>query len=66
MEFFICGINFFITIILCVYMCLYATHNTHVEVREQPEGIDSLFLSTMWVLGIELRLSGLVASSLTS
>jgi hypothetical protein len=46
---------------VCVCVC-YTEHvkvRGHVEVRGQLPGVTSLLLTT-WVLGIELRLSGLV------
>lgn len=42
-------------------MCIF--HGMHVAVRGQPVGIGS---PTMWVPGIELRSSGLTASTFTS
>lgn len=43
---------------------MHICHSTSREARGQTEGVGS-FPSTMWVLGTELRLAGLVLSILT-
>lgn len=53
----------FVCLLVCVCVCVHAgAHGTHVEVREQLQSW--FFPSTMCVcvLGIQLRLSGLVAN----
>jgi hypothetical protein len=48
---------------LCVYVWVHMSHVVHVEVRGQIAGV-RFFPSTLWVLGIKLRLSGLSTSTL--
>ena len=44
-------------------MCVDSWHGTHVGARGQVMGVASLLI--MWVLGIELRMSGLAANALS-
>lgn len=48
---------------VCMRACLHAD-GVNVEVKGQTEGVGSP-LQTTWVLGVRLRLSGLVASTFT-
>jgi hypothetical protein len=58
--------NFFsvcVCVCVCVRVCVCVCLDAFVDVRDKLEVVKS-FSSTTWVLGIELRLSGLVTSAL--
>lgn len=46
---------------LCV--CVHMDHSTHMEIRGQHVEVSSLF--AMWVLGVELKLSGMAVGPFT-
>lgn len=48
---------------VCVYVCGFACHGMHIEMRRHIAGVGSLF--TIWVLGVELSLSSFVAINFT-
>lgn len=49
--------------LLCVYMCMYVPQHTYEGQRTSFRS--QFFASTMWVLGLELGLSGLLTSTFT-
>lgn len=57
----LCQCLFFFTFISCVGVCM--CHSTHEEFKGQLVEISSSLLSSVWVLGIELGLPDLVAST---
>lgn len=59
----------FLTMLLCMCMYLlmyvYVWPSSHIEVKGQLVGISCISLSTMQVLGVDVRVAGLVASTFT-
>lgn len=48
--------------LFCVCILVHTCHDTHVEVKGQ---LGNVYFFPVWVLGIELKLSGLATSALT-
>lgn len=54
----------FVYILVYVHVYMYLCHDTDVKAKEQLPGVISL-PSTIWILGVELRLSLLAAGTFT-